>query len=110
VSQCMLVGDGRPYVAALVTLDAEAAARWAEQKGKPGPVPDLVDDADLHAEIQTAVAEANRSVSQAEGIRRFRILRGDWTEEAGHLTPSLKLRRGTVMREFRFEIERLYDR
>jgi long-chain acyl-CoA synthetase len=110
VSQCMLVGEGRPYVAALVTLDAAAATQWAAHHGKPGSVPDLVDDPDLHAEIETAVTEANSSVSQAEGIRRFRLLPYDWTEEGGHLTPSLKLKRATVMREFRSDIDRLYDR
>jgi long-chain acyl-CoA synthetase len=110
VSQCMLVGDGRPYVAALVTLDPGAVARWAEEKGKPRAVAELVDDRDLLAEVHNAVAEANRTVSQAEGIRRFEILADDWTEEAGHLTPSLKLRRGAVMRDYQDRIERLYER
>jgi long-chain acyl-CoA synthetase len=106
----MLVGEGKPFIGALVTLDPDATALWAEQHGKSGDVEDLVDDPDLHAEIESAVAEANRSVSQAEGIRKFRILTGDWTEEAGQLTPSLKVKRGAVMREFKHEIEQLYER
>ena len=101
VSQCMVVGDGRPFIAALVTLDPEALGPWAAAHGKPAGPADLVDDADLRAEIQAAVDEANKAVSQAESIRRFAVLPGDWTEEAGQLTPSLKLRRSVVMRELR---------
>ena len=63
----------------------------------------------LLAELQTAVDEANTTVSKAEAIRRFAVLPRDWTEEAGHLTPSLKLRRHLLMREFRGEIEALYE-
>lgn len=110
VSQCMLVGDNRPYVAALITLDSEAVAQWAVERGKPPKVTALTEDADLRAEIEAVVAEANKSVSQAEGIRRFRLLPDDWTEEAGHLTPSLKLKRGVLARDLRGEIERLYER
>ena len=94
VSQCLVVGDGRPFVAALVTVDADAAAGRAEP--------------DLHQVVQTAVDEANRAVSSAESIRRFRLLDKDWTEEGGHLTPSLELRRAHVLRDFRSDIESLY--
>jgi long-chain acyl-CoA synthetase len=110
VSQCMVVGDGRPFVGALITLDAEALPAWAERHGKPGTATDLVDDEDLRAEVQRAVDDANRSVSKAESIRKFTILPSDWTEEAGHLTPSLKLKRSVVMRECRAEVEALYAR
>jgi long-chain acyl-CoA synthetase len=109
VSQCMVVGDGKPYVAALVTLDAEAFAQWADHRGKPGGPASSTRDPDLLAELQRAVDEANKSVSQAESIRRFAVLPADWTEEAGELTPSLKLRRNVVMREYRREIQALYD-
>ena len=91
VSQCMVVGDGRPFVAALVTLDAEALAPWATAARQDRPGRALVDDADLRAEVQAAVDEANKAVSQAESVRRFSVLPGDWTEEEGQLTPSLKL-------------------
>lgn len=109
VSQCMVVGDKRPYIAALLTLDPDSARLWAERLGKPFDLATLTADADLRAELQKAVDEANRSVSQAEGIRRFAILDVDWTEEAGHLTPSLKLRRAALMRDFAPEVESLYD-
>ena len=110
VSQCLVVGDGRPFIAALVTLDADAVRPWAEAHGKAADLADLVDDEDVRAEIQSAVDEANRSVSQAESIRKFTILPVDWTEEAGQLTPSLKLKRAVVMGEFRREVDDLYQR
>jgi long-chain acyl-CoA synthetase len=109
VSQCLVVGDGRPFVAALVTLDPDAVAPWADAHGKNGHVADLVDDPDLRAEVQQAVDAANRTVSQAESIRRFTILPTDWTEEGGQLTPSLKLKRAVVTAELRREIEALFD-
>ena len=109
VSQCMVVGDGKPYVAALVTLDRDAVEQWASQRGKPRKLAALARDTELRAEVQSAVDEANKAVSQAESIRRFEVLQVDWTEETGELTPSLKLRRNVVMREFRREIQSLYD-
>jgi long-chain acyl-CoA synthetase len=109
VSQCMVVGDQKPYIACLVTIDAEAVAPWAAAKGKPTDVASLVHDPDLLAEIQTGVDEANKAVSKAEAIRRFAILPVDWTEEGGQLTPSLKLKRAVVMQEFAKDVEALYD-
>lgn len=109
VSQCLVVGDGQPFIAALVTIDEEAFPAWAEQHGKSGKVADLVDDEDLRAEVQAAVDEANKAVSKAESIRKFVILPTDWTEEAGQVTPSLKLKRNVVMRECRDEIAALYS-
>jgi long-chain acyl-CoA synthetase len=110
VSQCLVVGDGRPFIAALITLDPDAVGPWARDRGKPDDLRRLADDADLHAEIQLAVDEANRSVSQAEAVRRFAVLPVDWTEEDGQLTPSLKLRRSVVTQQFQGDIERLYLR
>jgi long-chain acyl-CoA synthetase len=107
VSQCMVVGDGKPFIAALVTLDPDVLPMWAERHGKPAG--QLVDDPDLRAEIQQAVEDANAAVSRAESIRRFAILPVDWTEEGGELTPSLKLRRAEVMRRHRADVEALYD-
>ncbi len=109
VSQCLVVGDGQPFIGALVTIDEEAFPAWAEQHGKNGKIADLVDDEDLRAEIQTAVDDANKAVSKAESIRKFTILPTDWTEEAGQVTPSLKLKRNVVMRECRDEIAALYS-
>jgi long-chain acyl-CoA synthetase len=108
VSQCMVVGDNQPFIAALVTIDAEAFPAWAEAKGKSGKIADLTEDADLRSEIEAAIGDANSAVSKAESIRKFRILPDDWTEEGGQLTPSLKLKRTVVMRECRVYIEALY--
>jgi long-chain acyl-CoA synthetase len=111
VSQCMVVGDGRPYVACLVTLDADALGYWKERHGHPataGPA-DLADDPELIGEIQAAVDAANRAVSRAESVRRFRILDTDFTEQTGHLTPSMKVRRNVVADDFSADIEALYS-
>jgi long-chain acyl-CoA synthetase len=108
VSQCMVVGDGRPFIAALVTLDPEAAAAWATTHGKSADAVLLAGDPDVHAEIDEAVEEANKAVSRAESIRKFTVLPVDWTEEGGQLTPSLKLKRNVVMREFKDDIAALY--
>ncbi len=109
VSQCMVVGDGQPFIGALVTIDPDAFPSWAEAHGKSGNIADHVGDPELKAEIQVAVDEANKSVSKAESIRKFTILAEDWTEEAGQLTASLKLKRNIVMREFRDDVDALYS-
>lgn len=111
VSQCLVVGDGQPYIAALVTIDAEALPLWLRQHGRAEStaVAELVDDPTLRAEIQRAVEEANQAVSRAEAIKRFRILPVDFTEAGGQLTPSLKLRRAVILKEFASEVEALYS-
>jgi long-chain acyl-CoA synthetase len=109
VSQAMVVGDGRASVAALVTLDVDGVAAWLEQAGRPStPVADLVDDPDVLAEIGGAVEAANATVSSAEAIKRFRILPVDLTEDSGHLTPTLKLKRAVVMEDFADAVAALY--
>jgi len=110
VSQCVVVGDGRPYIGCLITLDREALAAWRERRGKPASaaVGDESDDPDLVAEIQGAVDQANKAVSRAEAIRRFRILPVEFTEEGGQLTPKLGIRRAAVMKEFADQVEALY--
>ncbi|WP_370249963.1 long-chain fatty acid--CoA ligase [Nocardioides sp.] len=115
ISQALVVGDRRPYVAAVLTLDAEAVVVWAGSRGRrlrstdPAEVvAALAHDPDLLAEVQAAVDDANAAVSRAEAIRRFTVLDRDWTEEGGQLTPSLKLRRHVVLRECRDEIADLY--
>jgi long-chain acyl-CoA synthetase len=108
ISQCLVVGDGQPFIAALVTLDPESAAEWGAAHNRSRRVADLADDPDLRAEIAAAVEDANQAVSRAESIRKFTILDHDWTEEGGQLTPSLKLKRSVVLRECRDEIADLY--
>ena len=111
VSQCLVVGDGRPYVACLITLDPEAVRIWLARRNRPvdTSLSQLTDDPDLIAELQTAVDDANKAVSRAESIKRFHVLATDFTEEAGYLTPSLKLRRSVVTKDFADEIEALYS-
>ena len=110
VSQCLVVGDAKPYIAALVAADPETLAQWKADNGKPETVTiaDLNDDPALRAEIQTAVDEANKAVSQAEAIKRFAILDEDLTEAGGQLTPTLKVRRSIVVKQYVAQIESLY--
>ncbi|MFG2356733.1 AMP-dependent synthetase/ligase [Streptomyces sp. NPDC048521] len=111
ISQVMLVGDARPYVAALITLDRDGITHWRQMIGKhPVPPELLVDDPELTAVLQRAVDEANKLVSRPESIRRFTLLPVDFTEAAGHLTPSMKLRRDHILRDFAAQVETLYER
>ncbi|MHC3474503.1 AMP-dependent synthetase/ligase [Streptomyces sp. 7R007] len=111
ISQVMVVGDRRPYIGALITLDPDGITHWRRMNGKhPVPAELLVDDEELRAVLQRAVDEANKLVSRPESIRRFAVLPRDFTEEEGHLTPSMKLRREIVMRDFAAEVEALYER
>jgi long-chain acyl-CoA synthetase len=110
VSQCIVVGDQRPFIAALITLDPEALPAWLKSTGKDESLTpeQLREDPQLRAELDTAVAEANKAVSHAEAIKKFRVLGTDFTEENGTLTPSLKLKRAVVMKQFSTEVEALY--
>ncbi|MFE6625371.1 AMP-dependent synthetase/ligase [Streptomyces sp. NPDC057740] len=111
ISQCMVLGDRRPYVSALITLDMDGVSHWRRMNGKhPVPAELLVNDDELRAILQRAVDEANKLVSRPESIRRFAILPADFTEMDGHLTPSMKLRREAVMRDFATEVEELYEK
>ncbi|MFJ8021606.1 AMP-dependent synthetase/ligase [Streptomyces sp. NPDC096311] len=109
VAQCIVVGNDRPYIAALVTLDAEAVEHWLQMRGKTRlSASDLVRDPDLETEVRRAVVAANTLVSQAESIRTFRILANQFTEEHGLLTPSLKLKRKAIENAYATEVEALY--
>ncbi len=111
ISQCMVLGDRRPYISALISLDMDGVNHWRQMNGKhPVPAELLVNDEELRAILQRAVDEANKLVSRPESIRRFTVLPTDFTEAGGHLTPSMKLRREAVMRDFATEIEGLYER
>ena len=111
VSQCLVVGDRQPFIAALITVDPESFPTWLEQTGRPADteLADVADDPALHAEIQTAIDDANKAVSKAESIRKFTILPFDWTEATGQITPSLKLKRNVVQKECAAEIAALYS-
>ena len=111
VGQCMVVGDNRLFVAALITLEADGLRHWQRMHRKEGLRPDqLATDAELLAELQKAVDDANSSVSRAESIRAFTVLPVDFTEDSGHLTPSMKLKRAAVAADFAEDIEALYRR
>ncbi|MGV0852808.1 AMP-dependent synthetase/ligase [Mycolicibacterium phlei] len=110
ISQAMAVGDGKPFIGALITIDPEAIDGWKERNGKnpAATVGDLATDPDLLAEIELAVKEANQAVSKAEAIRKFRILPVDFTEDTGELTPTMKVKRKVVAQKFAEDIEALY--
>ncbi|WP_031106159.1 AMP-dependent synthetase/ligase [Streptomyces sp. NRRL S-146] len=110
VGQCLVVGDNRPYVAALITLDTEALAHWLAVRKLPAdtPMSDLVRDERLRAHVQKAVDHANEAVSRAESIRAFTLVEGDFTEENGLLTPSLKVKRKAATAAYAEQIEALY--
>lgn len=109
VSNCMVVGESRPYVAALVTVDPAALARWAADNGVDIGAGDWSGDPRLIKELQSAVDAANDLVSKAESIRRFRVLPEDFSAEKGHITVSLRLRRNVIEEQFGDAINALYS-
>ncbi|MEV6399468.1 AMP-dependent synthetase/ligase [Streptomyces sp. NPDC051907] len=112
VGACIVVGDGRPYVAALVTLDPQAVAHWLAVRKRPAdtPLAELCEDPAMVAEVGRAVDYANEAVSRAESIRRFRIVEGEFTEDNGLLTPSLKVKRHAVAAAYADQIAALYEK
>jgi long-chain acyl-CoA synthetase len=112
ISQAMAVGDAKPFVGALITIDPEAFEGWKQRNSKAADasVADLVTDPDLVAEVDAAVKQANLSVSNAESIRKFRILPVDFTEDTGELTPTMKVKRNVVAEKFASDIEAIYEK
>ncbi|MQA05569.1 MAG: AMP-binding protein [Streptosporangiales bacterium] len=109
ISQCMVVGDNRPYIGVLVTLDAEALPEWVKAQGKqPLSEAEAADDPDVQRAVQAAVDDANTLVSHAEAIKRFRIVAGDWTVDGGELTAKLSLKRRVVLEKVADHVEQLY--
>ena len=109
ISQCMVVGDNKPFIAALVTLDPDAIKPWAVANKKEGAsIADLTKDPTLLAVIQTAVDEANKAVSRAESIRKFTVLPVDFTIAGGQLTAKLSVKRHVVAQQFAREIDELF--
>ena len=109
VSQCVVVGDQRPFIAALITLDAEMLPGWLRSHGLP-PMDTATarSSVDVLEALNRAVDRANEAVSRAESIRKIRVLTTDFTEENGYLTPSLKVKRALVLKDFTPEIEQIY--
>jgi long-chain acyl-CoA synthetase len=111
VSQCMVVGDNQPFIAALITIDADMVKGWIAANHKTGAtVATLVNDPDLIAVIQTAVDEANKAVSKAESIRKFAILPDDFTIAGGQLTAKLSVKRHVVATQYAETINALYSK
>ncbi|MDO5629471.1 MAG: AMP-dependent synthetase/ligase [Mobilicoccus sp.] len=110
VSQAVVVGDARPFIGALITIDPDMVGPWGEAHGVENlTVESAVTHPKVREHLQLAIDRANESVSRAESIRNFRILGEDFTEAGGHLTPSMKLRRPQIMRDFEGEVEALYS-
>ncbi|MFF8584002.1 AMP-dependent synthetase/ligase [Streptomyces althioticus] len=110
VGQCLVVGDNRPFVAAVVTLDPETVAHWLSVRGMPAdtPMSEVVRDPRIRADVQKAVDYANEAVSRAESIRKFVVVEGEFTEDNGLLTPSLKVKRQAAQEAYAKEIAALY--
>jgi long-chain acyl-CoA synthetase len=108
ISQAVCIGDRRPYLTALIVLDEEAAPAWAAARGLPTDLATLATRPELHAELETVVAQANEQLSRVEQIKRYHVLDRPWTAESGELTPTLKLRRRVIVERYAAEIDRLY--
>jgi len=111
VSQVLVVGDNRPFIGALVTLDQEALPGWLQRHGLPAgtSLEEAAENPVVKAAVQDLITAANGSVSQAEAIKSFRIVPADFTEASGHLTPSMKVKRAQVMKDFETIIEEMYS-
>ena len=110
VGQCIVVGDGKPFIGAVVTIDPESWPAWLAQNSIPAntTIAEMTQDPRLTAVVQSAVDEANKAVSHAEAIKKFSIVPVDWTEEGGQLTPSLKIKRRVIMEEHASDVSSLY--
>ncbi|WP_037190319.1 MULTISPECIES: AMP-dependent synthetase/ligase [Nocardiaceae] len=110
ISQCLVVGDAKPFIGALITLDPEAMPGWLQRHDLAADIPfsELSKNADLVAEIDKAVAEANKKVSNPEQIKKYTILENDFTVETGELTPTMKLKRNIIHAERGSDIEAIY--
>ncbi|NNH74655.1 long-chain fatty acid--CoA ligase [Nocardia uniformis] len=110
IGQCMVIGDGRPFIGVLITLDREALPGWAQRHGLDSatPIEEFASHPELIAEIDAAVAETNGKVSKAEAIKKIRILTSDWTQETGELTPKMSLKRTVVQEKYAADIAAVY--
>jgi long-chain acyl-CoA synthetase len=108
VSQCVVVGDRRPYLVALVTLDPEEAAAYAQEHGLPEDPAQLASNPDVRAAIETHLAKVNEKFARVEQVKKIAILPHDLSQENGELTPTLKVKRAVVADKHQGEIEKLY--
>jgi long-chain acyl-CoA synthetase len=108
IAQAVVVGNDRPYLTALLTIDADAAAEWASEQGRSLDLEALTEDRDLHAELSRAIERVNATHSHAEGIRRWRVLPRDLTMSGGELTPTLKVKRHLVAQRWADLIDQMY--
>jgi len=110
VGQVVVVGDQKPFISALVTLDPEMLPAWLANNDLPAEMSlaDAARDGKVRAEVQRAVDEANRGVSRAESIRKFAILDTEWTEASGHLTPKMSIKRNVILTDFADRVEEIY--
>ncbi|HEY5855947.1 MAG TPA: long-chain fatty acid--CoA ligase [Aldersonia sp.] len=111
ISQTMVVGDAQPFIAALVTIDSEALPGWKERHNIPADtgLTELASNPDLIAEVDAAVAEANKAVSKAEQIKKIKILNVEWTQESGELTPKMSLKRAVVLKQHSADVDAIYS-
>jgi long-chain acyl-CoA synthetase len=109
ISQAVVYGDRRPYLVALVTLDPEVAEKFASEHGLPTDLPSLAQHPDVIAAVQAVVDEVNERYARVEQIKRFVVLDHDFTQDDGHLTPTMKLKRNVVSKDYAEEFDRLYE-
>ncbi|GAA3901099.1 AMP-dependent synthetase/ligase [Microbacterium invictum] len=111
VGQVVVVGDQKPFIAALITLDSEMLPTWLGNNGLPADMSlaDAANNASVRAEVQRAIDIANKNVSRAESIRKFTILDTEWTEDSGHLTPKLSIKRNVILDDFAGHIDEIYN-
>ena len=110
IGQVVVVGDQKPFISALITLDPEMLPTWLSNNGLPADMPleDAAKNDAVRAEVQKAIDHANTLVSRAESIRKFTILATEWTEASGHLTPKMSIKRNVIMSDFATEIDEIY--
>ncbi|MDA4895995.1 long-chain fatty acid--CoA ligase, partial [Streptomyces sp. MS2A] len=111
VGQVVVVGDQKPFISALVTLDPEMLPAWLANNGLSADMPlaEAARNDAVRAEVQRAIDHANTRVSRAESIRKFTILPSEWTEASGHLTPKLSIKRNIILKDFADDIAAIYD-
>ncbi|MEU8898517.1 long-chain fatty acid--CoA ligase [Nocardia sp. NPDC048505] len=111
IGQVMVVGDGQPFIGALITLDPEALPGWKDRNGVAAdtPIEQLIENPTLVAEVESAIADTNKKVSKAEAIKKIRILPVDWTQETGELTPKMSLKRNIVMKQHAADVDWIYN-